>query len=179
MKIALQCKTINFYRRKFMMRYLSLILLCVLFISCSKKEEVEFVDVDVYLTHYLSEDLDYISNITTKFNTPLSSGDFREIRGDNQYDVEIKGIKCPADIDVSVIFERNDEIEISGELGLKKSRNYKIVRNFSDGSSLPFMTFTVDTGGIPTYDLDEINDFFESEGEYRFVLHLDEEGNQK
>ncbi len=160
-----------------MMKYLYLILFCFLFISCSKKEVGVFEDVDIYYSISLSEDLNNISNIKTVFNTPLSSGLFREERTNKAYNIEITDVKCPTDINLSVIFERKEDIDIYEELGLKKTRSYRIVRNFSDGSSLDRCSFELDLGSIPKYDFNGILEYFETEGEEKFILHLDTEGN--
>ena len=150
-------------------------ILCLLFISC-RDNEVVFTDVDIIFSVSISDDLDRISNIKTVFNTPLESGIISEKKNNNKYEIEINNVKCPTNIDFSVIFERNESIQIIEDLKIKKSSSYKIRRNFSDGSFLEKVSVTIE-GITPSYNFEKVLEFFKKENKENLILHLDKEGN--
>lgn len=157
------------------MRKLIYFILCFIFISCSNNEVV-FTDVDIIFSVSISDDLENISNIKTVLNTPLKSGEIKEKSSDNKYEIEINNVKCPTSIDLSVIFEKKESFQYINELKLKKSSSYKVRRNFSDGSFLEKVSFSIG-GSSPSYNYDEVLEFFEKDNKENLVLYLDKEGN--
>lgn len=159
-----------------MKKLLYSILLFFLLTSC-KDKEVEFIDVDICFTISLTEDLNKISNIRTQFNKPLESGIVKETRSNKEYNIDINNVKCPTNIDLSVIFERNENVQIEGELPIKKTSSYKVVKNYSDGSShISVGGFTASLPTIPSYNEERIIEFFKEEGVERLILNLDKDG---